>query len=293
MVRSSNKALLILTVIYCLCISAGAYSYTYLGHHWTDGDIPVSYWINPAGIPAHISEEDYINAIVAAFETWNAVESSYIVLEFADTTSLEKDLYDDNNVIWWNQDGSGMQSWDLAITWGRAKSGTKELAEIDTEFNGTQNWSVSGDQSDTERDLQSVMLHEAGHWLWLEHEEDVPSVMTESYDGVRRTLFQDDIFGISHIYYLVRITSIELDTATNSVTITWPSHPARTYRVMWSDDTGSGWQYATGALAEQTGDGSNLIFIDDGITTYGDPAQAPLASAARRRFYRVEAFITP
>ena len=293
MARKRNKILSASTALICICISLSSYAYQYNGNHWADGDLPVSYRINPTGIPPHISQADYITAIVAAFETWTAVESSYMVFDFADTTALGKDLYDGNNVIWWNQDGTGMQTWDLAITWGRPKPGSTELAEIDTEFNGTHNWSVANDQADTERDLQSVMLHEAGHWLWLLHENVNPAVMSQSYAGIRRALLADDIFGISHIYYVARISSIEPDPAANSITITWPSHPARTYRVMWSDNAGSGWQYATGPLSQQTGTGSDLIFIDDGSTTFGDPAHAPLAPGVQRRYYRIEAVITP
>jgi Matrixin len=293
MTRRRNKILSALTAIFCICISLPAYAYFYTGYHWSDEDLPVSYWINQIDIPPHISQDGHTNAIVSAFATWNAVKSSYMVFDYVDTTSLEKDLYDGNNVIWWNQDGTGMQTWDLAITWGRPKSGSKELAEIDTEFNGMHDWSVADDQADTERDLQTVMLHEAGHWLWLNHENGDPSVMSESYLGIRRELFADDVFGISHIYYVARITSIEPDSATNSITITWPSHPDRTYRVMWSDNSDSGWQYTTGPLSQQTGTGSDQIFVDDGTTTFGDPAQAPLVPGIQRRFYRIDAMITP
>ena len=289
MARSKNKISVALTAIFCVCISLPAYAYFYNGYHWADEDLPVSFWINPTDIPAHISQQDYINALVMAFETWNAVESSYMVFDYGDTTLLENDHFDSQSTVLWNISGSGMQSNELARTIGRTHPSTNELIEVDTEFNGTINWSVTNDQADTEKDLQSVMLHEAGHWLWLLHEEGNPAIMSPSYDGIRRELFADDIFGISHIYYVARITSIEPDTATDSITITWPSHPYRTYRVMWTDDTGNGWQFATGTLSQQTGTGADLIFVDDGITTFGDAAHAPLAPGVQQRFYLIEA----
>ena len=62
---------------------------------------------------------------------------------------------------------------------------------------------------------------------------------------------------------------------------------------MWTDDTGSGWQFASGPLSQQAGNGADLIFVDDGTTTFGDAAHAPLAPAVQQRFYLIEAVITP
>lgn len=115
--------------------------------------------------------------------------------------------------------------------------------------------------------------------------------MSSGYDGVRRELFEDDIQGISHIYHVARITSIT-PLPNGWIQMVWRSHPARAYQVMWTDDIDSGWQPATGFYAQQQGTGSNLVFFDDGITTYGDTVHATLAPAVKQRFYRIEALVT-
>ncbi len=53
---------------------------------------------------------------------------------------------------------------------------------------------------DTDVDLPTVLLHELGHSLGLDHSPVAGSVMEASYMGARRTLHADDIAGIQAIY---------------------------------------------------------------------------------------------
>lgn len=49
-------------------------------------------------------------------------------------------------------------------------------------------------------DLFTVLLHEFGHALGLEHSLDTRSVMYANYTGAHRTLSADDIAGITYLY---------------------------------------------------------------------------------------------
>ncbi len=49
-------------------------------------------------------------------------------------------------------------------------------------------------------DIQTVLLHEIGHALGLEHSSEVSSVMYADYKGSHRTLEKDDIDGIKSLY---------------------------------------------------------------------------------------------
>jgi hypothetical protein len=54
-------------------------------------------------------------------------------------------------------------------------------------------------------DFHTVMLHELGHSLGLDHSADTSSVMYAFYSGMRRDLTADDIAGIEAIYGVVPV----------------------------------------------------------------------------------------
>jgi hypothetical protein len=77
--------------------------------------------------------------------------------------------------------------------------------------------------------------------------------------------------------------STSYDRLSGTNTITFPTSPGRSYRVMYSANLLS-WQAATPAI---TGTGMTMQWIDDGTAT------GSLPSAASRRFYRIEVTVVP
>ena len=71
-----------------------------------------------------------------------------------------------------------------------------------TKLNQGQSFSASGVPLSRQYDLETVMLHEFGHWLKLEHKANPGCVMngTMVLGRVRRGLTLDDIAGIRAIY---------------------------------------------------------------------------------------------
>ncbi|MCK5355210.1 MAG: matrixin family metalloprotease [Methyloprofundus sp.] len=67
----------------------------------------------------------------------------------------------------------------------------------DMHIDDTENW---GDGTRGTFDLFTVMLHEFGHSLGLDHSDVLGSVMEPIYAGARRSLHSDDINGIQAIY---------------------------------------------------------------------------------------------
>jgi hypothetical protein len=49
-------------------------------------------------------------------------------------------------------------------------------------------------------DLYTVLLHEAGHALGLDHSSSATAVMYPSYNGVKKALTSDDVSGIRNLY---------------------------------------------------------------------------------------------
>jgi len=68
----------------------------------------------------------------------------------------------------------------------------------DLHFDEDENWSVNNPPSGM--DLMTIALHEVGHAIGLQHEDDVPAVMNTISPQVRRQLLQDDIDGAQAKY---------------------------------------------------------------------------------------------
>ena len=71
------------------------------------------------------------------------------------------------------------------------------IDEADMALNTNFSWATDGV---SHYDVETVMLHENGHVLGLDHSEDPPAVMADTYFGVERSLYQDDIDGVSFLY---------------------------------------------------------------------------------------------
>ena len=86
----------------------------------------------------------------------------------------------------------------LGVTW--FGSGIFTGPEADMALNTDFTWSddVSGPAGTF--DVETVLLHEIGHVLFLGHSNDPGSVMQPFYGGVDRDLGTDDIEGITFLY---------------------------------------------------------------------------------------------
>lgn len=90
----------------------------------------------------------------------------------------------------------------LALTTVHYNSKTGDIYDVDMEINGQYRLSTSEMPGDA-YDLQSVVTHEAGHFLGLAHSEEADATMYLQYSSgsvAFRDLSDDDIAGICAIY---------------------------------------------------------------------------------------------
>lgn len=168
------------------------------GYWWPSRNVTWGY--NAAGKPAGLSGDSA--AIAAAAGSWGASGANFHFAGGATSTgntaacgSSAQGLDGQNTVGWGAQSGSVLA---VTCTWyGGGSPAT--AAEFDMQIDPDWQWTTGGSIN---VDLQSVVTHEFGHALGLNHSDDGGAVMFASYCGGcnKRALTADDVGGVLAVY---------------------------------------------------------------------------------------------
>jgi hypothetical protein len=181
---------------------------------WTQS--PVRYFVSNTAVPG-VTAVDFQNAVARAFATWQAVPTASLTYQLAGVTSASPGSDDGSSVL-------GFRSRPdldrvLAQTSFLIDNSTGALIESDIFFNSSFSWSVNAAGETGRFDLESIALHEIGHFSGLGHsalgETEMASgggrrvlsaeavmfpIAFTSGSIAGRTLKADDIAGISDLY---------------------------------------------------------------------------------------------
>jgi|GEM_PF-4921153 len=196
-------------------------NYLQKGHKWPGASPTVSYRVNPN--TADTSGEE--TAVQAAAATWTAVTGKNFAFSYAGATSATAYSLNGTNEILWKNLGD-VSTLAHAIHW--YNTSTLLIVEADIEFNEYYNWAPGT------YDIQSIALHEMGHWLFLGDlysGSDTAKVMYGYYSSgtLKRVLHSDDIAGIRYLYPAPSAITVtapnggESWAVGSSQTITWTS----------------------------------------------------------------------
>jgi hypothetical protein len=172
--------------------------YSYSGYSWPHPPPPVvKYRINE-------NTSDCIGegaAVQAAAAIWNAAGALFSFSYAGTTTAVAPTNNGVNEIVWRNL--GNIVGMALTTTW--VNTITNDIVECDVEFNDYYTFSTAAVPPSDRYDVQTIGLHEFGHWLMLDdlsNPGDSAKVMYKygSPGEVKRTLHADDIAGIRYIY---------------------------------------------------------------------------------------------
>ncbi len=173
--------------------AAAAECYVYSGYKWPGANPNITYKINEN--TSDCSSEGA--AVQAAANSWNN-DGGNFTFTYGGTHTSTTDSYNGVNEIMW---GTTQDSVATTSTW---VTGDTTIVECDIVFDDSYNWSSTTPTS-SQMDVQTVALHEFGHWFSLDdlyNSEDSGNVMYGyvSNGQMKRTLQSCDIQGICSIY---------------------------------------------------------------------------------------------
>jgi Cys-rich repeat protein len=172
------------------------------GLRWSRGT-EVRYGVVGA-VPANLDLPRFAAAVDAAFTTWERPCSTLTFDRLPAPRDLTTPAVDGQNTIRFELnaippevDPAHVIAFTSVI--GALCNGT--LTEVDVTFNAVGfTWSDALD-APNDRDIETIMLHEGGHLLGLDHTPDMSAIMfAQNVERVRRGLAQDDLDGVCSLY---------------------------------------------------------------------------------------------
>ena len=175
------------------------------------------YFVNAQTAVPGVTNADFQATVAKAFATWDAVPTATIAYQFAGVTSAQPGDDDGASVLGF----ASRPDLDrvLASTDFVIDTTTGQLLESDIFFNAAFPWSVAAAGESGKYDLQSIALHEIGHFSGLGHsalgetelgdgggrrvisaEAVMFPIAFTSGSIAARTLKADDIAGITDLY---------------------------------------------------------------------------------------------
>jgi len=204
--------------------SAVAAEYLTSGFKWMSNSTSWAY--NGTGAPAGVAGSA-LSLVGASASAWGSGSNFQFTgggASGAGTGACGGGTDGQNTVGWANQSGSVLA---VTCSWYNGGSPFGAAAEFDMQIDPDWTWTTGGA---TTIDFQSVVTHEFGHALGLNHSADGSAVMYPSYSAgsIKRSLAADDLAGMVAIYGTVGGGATNTPTNTPAVTNTPTATPTRT-----------------------------------------------------------------
>ncbi|HKT24673.1 MAG TPA: matrixin family metalloprotease [Terriglobales bacterium] len=176
---------------------------------WDFSDFPVQWNLNPA-TGANVSGGNLQDTATAAFVTWSTAPNTSITLTRGADSQISSPAFDGVNLICFTCSTDFNSDGTLAVTFTTTANGAGaddkhggksrfagQILDADILFNPGVTFTMDGSGGS---DLQTVLTHEIGHFLGLDHSAVVKAMMFPYAPPMERTLGSDDVAAISMLY---------------------------------------------------------------------------------------------
>jgi uncharacterized protein (TIGR03382 family) len=188
------------------------------GHHWFPSSLPVHYVVfahtTINGMPANSFQTDVLPRVQVSFQDWTGPlrvactswSSTYDGPFSSPADHTAQNSNDSvNRVIWLAGTEWRYSALTLGLTTTLFYPNTGQIIDADMELNNNVTWTnmSAGTGTTMAFDYESVTVHEAGHFLGLDHTvSDTTAVMypTVNNGQVKRTLATADINDVCSVY---------------------------------------------------------------------------------------------
>ena len=161
-----------------------------LGATWPDQVMPVPYCVNVLDIPrdrdghAVLQDQKFVTLVQEAFRKWQSLPDSYITFKYTGLcSSSPSDNNDGANTIGFGQLPRDIAGLSVLGSTGETplhRSLTGDLLEVDITVDRSLATEFAATSTFVDYVLPVVLLHEAGHFLGLDHASSACSVMNPS-----------------------------------------------------------------------------------------------------------------
>ena len=196
----TNKYLIALTFS-LLAMPATVMAYELTGFSWSR---PVPYEINTSS-SQELGRDTTLEVVTASYAMWRDPDCSDFEYTYEGETTDDFRTGDQVNTLVWRYDGSSFPrelggASTIGVTLSSAYGG--RAIDGDIVFNGIDHTWVVGANRWGEVDAQSIITHEIGHQLGLDHSPLQNATMYAAYLGGNgaRNISNDDIAGVCSLY---------------------------------------------------------------------------------------------
>ena len=169
-------------------------TFSYDGYKWPGASPVVNYKVNATSSSPPTGAA---TAVQAAAATWNAATGTNFTLNYAGPTDQTTPGYPEFR-IWWQNDGANLIPALSSVSYSGGF-----ITEAHIKFNSFYTWST--DTPPSHYDIESIALHEFGHWLSLHDQNNTFNDSAKVMYGTlgyaqKRALASTDRAGIQWIY---------------------------------------------------------------------------------------------
>ncbi len=176
---------------------------------WDFTDFPVQWNLNP-NTGGNITGGNLQDVVTASFATWSAAPNTMLSIARGADSQAAAPAFDGTNLICFTCETDFNSDGTLAVTFTTTANGAGaddkhggksrfagQILDADILFNPAVTFTMDGSGSN---DLQTVLTHEIGHFLGLDHSAVVKATMFPYAPPMERTLSSDDVAAISALY---------------------------------------------------------------------------------------------